>query len=296
MSDKSRIIPLASAATLALVIAQGAVAGSEPVAPEATPAPTTAPTDQANEPAQAQAGAPAAAEAQSEEAAPKMPSSGEAARAKADERRAAMMAEREKRYEELRASAAEIGLELPAIPPWDASEWSVPPMPELPAIPQRRGMSPEDIEAMRQQRQEMREQMRSMTPEERRVVREAHWQQMRADAAERGIEMPETPPWAEAEQRRKEIQEQFEQYRKTLDAMTEEQIEAARAIFGSAPPVPEFPSMPPQGGYRYGPQGGYPGFGGYPGDQGGMGYPPMMPRFGGPGYDQGPPPPQGSRY
>jgi hypothetical protein len=160
-------------------------------------------------------------------------------------------------------------------------------------------MSPEDMEAMRQQRQEMREQMRSMTPEERRVVREAHWQQMRADAAEHGIEMPETPPWAEAEQRRKEIQEQFEQYRKTIDAMTEEQIEAARAIFGSAPPVPEFPSMPqqmPQGGYGYGPQGGYPGLGGYPGEQGGMGHPPVMPRFGAPGYDQGPPPPQGYRY
>jgi hypothetical protein len=303
MSDKSRIIPLASAATLALVIAQGAVASPEPVAPEATPAPTSAPTsaptDQASEPAQAQAGAPVATEAQSEEAAPKMPSPGEAARAKADERRAAMMAEREKRYEELRASAAEIGLELPATPPWDASEWAVPAMPEPPAMPQRRGMSPEDMEAMRQQRQEMREQMRSMTPEERRVVREAHWQQMRADAAERGIEMPETPPWAEAEQRRKEIEEQFEQYRKTIDAMTEEQIEAARAIFGSTPPAPEFPSMPPQmpqGGYGYGPQGGYPGFGGYPGEQGGMGYPPMMPHFGGPGYDQGPPPPQGSRY
>jgi hypothetical protein len=240
MPDKSRIIPLASAATLALVIAQGAVASSEPVAPEATPtppsAPTSAPTDQASEPAQAQAGTPAAAEAQSEEGAPKMPSPGEAARAKADERRDAMMAEREKRYEELRARAAEIGLELPATPPWAASEWSVPPMPEPPAMSQRRGMSPEDMEAMRQQRQEMREQMRSMTPEERRVVREAHWQQMRADAAEHGIEMPETPPWAEAEQRRKEIQEQFEQYRKTIDAMTEEQIEAARAIFGSAPP------------------------------------------------------------
>lgn len=271
MPDTSRMIPLVSAATLALVIGQSAFA--DPQATVTAPVPA----EPANEPAPAPAAAPTAA-----------PAPGEAARAKAEERRAAMMAEREKRYEELRARAAEIGLALPDTPPWESADR--PAMPEPPAMPERRGMSPEDIEAMRQQRQAMREQMRSMTPEERRAMRDAHWQQMRADAAERGIEMPETPPWVEAEKRRKEIEEQFEKYRQTVDAMTEEQIEAARALFGSAPPMPEDPRMPPYGyaphgyGYGYGPQGGY------PGELGGMGQAPMMPGYGAPGYDQGPPP------
>lgn len=271
MPDTSRMIPLVSAATLALVIGQSAFA--DPQATDTSPV-TTEPT---NEPAPAQA----------PDAAPtSAPAPGEAARAQAEERRAAMMAEREKRYEELRARASEIGLALPETPPWESSER--PPMPEPPAMPERRGMSPEDMEAMREQRRAMREQMRSMTPEERRAMRDAHWQQMRADAEERGIEMPETPPWAEAEQRRKEMEEQFETYRKTVEAMSEEQIEAARALFGSPPPMPEMPRMPPHGGYEprgygygYGPQGGYPG---------GMGHPPMMPGYGAPGFDQGPPP------
>jgi hypothetical protein len=281
------MIPLVSAATLALVIGQGAFADTQASAsspPSAEPA---------NEAAPAPADAPADA---STDTSTDAPAPGEAARAKAEERRAAMMAEREKRYEELRARAAEIGLALPEMPPWESADR--PQMPEPPAMPERRGMSPEDMEAMREQRRAMREQMRSMTPEERREMRDAHWQQMRADAAERGIEMPETPPWAEAEERRKEMEERFETYRKTVEAMSEEQIEAARALFGSPPPMPEMPRMPPSGGYEprgygygYGPQGGYPG---------GMGHPPMMPDYGAPGYgapgyDQGPPP-QGMGY
>lgn len=275
MPDTSRMIPLVSAATLALVIGQGAFA--DPQATSTTPVPA----EPANKPAPA--AAPTA-----------VPAPDNTARAKAEERRAAMTAEREKRYEELRARAAEIGLALPETPPWESADR--PAIPEPPAMPERRGMSPEDMEAMRQQRQAMREQMRSMTPEERRAIRDAHWQQMRAEAAERGIEMPETPPWAEAEQRRKEMEEQFETYRKTVEAMSEEQIEAARALFGSAPPMPEGPRMPPYGyaphryGYGYGPQGGYPGGMAYPGDLGGMGQAPMMPGYGTPGYDQGPPP------
>jgi hypothetical protein len=289
MPDTSRMIPLVSAATLALVIGQGAFAD-----PQASDSNQT-PVEPTNEAAPAPAPAPATAPADTPTSAPAdastdAPTPGEAARAKAEERRAAMMAEREKRYEELRARAAEIGLALPETPPWESTD--------RPPMPERRGMTPEDMEAMRQQRQEMREQMRSMTPEERRAMRDAHWQQMRADAAERGVEMPETPPWAEAEERRKEMEERFETYRKTVEAMSEEQLEAARALFGSPPPMPEMPRMPPSGGYEprgygygYGPQGGYPG---------GMGHPPMMPDYGAPGYgapgyDQGPPP-QGMGY
>ncbi|WP_295384807.1 hypothetical protein [uncultured Thiodictyon sp.] len=117
-----------------------------------------------------------------------------------------------------------------------------------------------------------------MTPEERRAAREAHWKEMRARAAEHGVELPETPPWVASEQRRKAAQERFEQYRKTVEALTPEQREAAQALFGpggrrSMPPMPEMPEMPPmpsRGGYGYGPQGGYPGYGyGYGPYQGG---------------------------
>jgi hypothetical protein len=298
------MIPLVSAATLALVIGQGAFA--EPQASESSQT-AVEPANEAAPAAPATADVPADASADaSVDASPAAPTPREAARAKAEERRAAMMAEREKRYEELRARAAEIGLALPETPPWDSTDR--PQMPEPPALPERRGMSAEDMEAMREQRRVMREQMLSMTPEERRAMRDAHWQQMRADAAERGIEMPETPPWAEAEERRKEMEERFEAYRKTVEAMSEEQIEAARALFGSPPPMPEMPRMPPQGGYEppsygygYGPQGGYPGGMPYPSERGGMGHPHMMPDYGTPGYgapgygvpgyDQGPPQP-----
>ena len=263
MHETSRLIPIVSAATLALVISQGVFA--ETATPEASPAEAVP----ASEPAAV--------------AAPASPA--EAARAQAEERRAAMMAEREKRYEELRASAAEIGLALPETPPWLAA----PAMPEPPPMPERFGMSPEDLDAMREQRRAMMEKMRSMSPEERRAMREAHWEQMRADAAERGIEMPETPPWVEAEQRRKAMEEQLEQYRQTIDAMTEEQLEAARVLFGSPPPMPEFPPMPkrmPHKGYGHGPYGGHPGGMPYGADPRAMGYGPMMPYYGAPSMPQ----------
>ena len=150
----------------------------------------------------------------------------------------------------------------------------------------------------------MRERFKAMTPEERKAMRDAHWQKMRERAAERGMEMPETPPWEEAEKRYKAAQEQFDRYRKIVDEMTEEQLEAARALFGrgesaAQPMQPMAPQMPPQmppqvpqGGYGYGPQGGYPGYGPYQGGPGAMGRHPM-PYYEG-GMEQAPPPPRGA--
>jgi hypothetical protein len=220
-----------------------------------------------------------------------------------------MDAKRNERYQELRERAAEVGLELPETPPWESAQAA---MPEMPAMPGQGGPSAQDREAMRQRYQAMREKMKNMSPEERKAMREAHWTQMRERAAERGMDMPETPPWAEAEKRYKEAQEQFEKYRKTVDEMTAEQIEAARAIFGGGqakqqpqnmPPMPPMPPQMPQGGsygygpqsgsgYGYGPQGGYPGYGPYQGGPAAMGAPPM-PYYEGSGREQGPPPPQG---
>ena len=150
------------------------------------------------------------------------------------------------------------------------------------------------MDAMRAQHRASCDKMMMMTPEERAAMRETHWKEMRARAVARGVELPETPPWVAAEQRRKEAHEQFEKYRKTVEALTPEQLEAVRAMFGAGGPqlqdsdwsMPPMPPMPPRrpmgrGGYGYGPQGGYPGYG--PGPyQGGPGPMPMpMP------YDEG---------
>ena len=252
MPDTIRVRSLASAAALTLAIAQPAWSGEEPAAgsavpaapvvtpesvvapinPPAAPAPTAMPAAPMAPPAAEQPPAPPAAEASAPEPAPAAEASpAEAARAKAEARRAEMDAERNKRYQELRERAKEVGLELPETPPWESAQAGMPQMPQMPA---HGGRSADQFQAMREQRESMREKMKSMTPEERKAMREAHWKEMRTRAAERGIEMPETPPWEEAEKRYQEARAQFEQYRKTVDEMTEEQIEAARAIFGRA--------------------------------------------------------------
>ena len=258
MSDTPRILTIASAAVLALALGQ-------PVcAEQATPAPAAAP-------AAAQAPAPA-----------------DAARAQADARRAEMDAERNRRYADLRARAAEVGMELPETPPWESGNQG---MPTPPAMPDYQGPSAQEWESMRKEREAMREKLKTMTPEERAAMREEHWKKMRERAAERGIEMPETPPWKEAEERYKAAKEQFEKYKKIVDAMTEEQQEAARALFGGGPGQRPPRPMRPMGGY--GPQGGYPGYGygygPYPGGRGPM--QPPMPYFEG---GEEPPPPPGA--
>lgn len=204
------------------------------------------------------------------------PSPAEAARAKAEERRAAMDAERAKRYAELRAHAAELGVEMPETPPWESARAAMPAPPATPEFPSYRAKTTEEIEALRQQHQAMRD---------------ARWKRMREDAAARGVEMPETAPWADAEKRQREMAARYQEYRKTIQQMTDEQREAARAMFSRAPAMPR--QDPTQNGYYHGYQGWD-----HPchTDPYGMSYPSMMPDdYAEPGYDQGPPPPQG-RY
>ena len=175
----------------------------------------------------------------------------------AGEHQAAALAERQQRYAELRASAAEIGVALPETPPWET--------------------------AGRFGRPDLSERMRGMSPEERQAMRDARWQQMRAEAAERGIEMSETPPWVEAEKRREERQERFAQYRKTIEQMSDEQREAARALFGHQSQMPYPPAPPAVEGYpSWNPPCHHEPYG--------MTYPPMRPYMM-PGDEQGAPPP-----
>ncbi|AFL75246.1 hypothetical protein [Thiocystis violascens] len=271
MTVTKPFLPLASSAALVLALTQTLSAPSATAA-EPQPAPT-----KAAEPA---APAPYPASAKPADA---TPTPAETARAEAKERRAAMLAERKKRYDELRASAAEMGVEMPESPPWET-------LPEM-AVPH--DMRNEDNAAMNQWREDMRarmqERMRAITPEERQAMREERWKRMRADAAERGIEMPETPPWEEAEKRRQEMEKRFEEYRKTVEQMTDEQREAAQALFGRTPermsrPMPYPDAGPAQESW------GYPGDGAYRNAPRGMMHPHMMPYPEAPGYDQGPPP------
>jgi len=182
-----------------------------------------------------------------------------------------MDAEREKRYAELRARAAELGVELPDTPPWAGAEAMMPQPPERPAMPAGPGrMSPEDREAWHKQREE-------------------RWKQMQAEAAERGAQMPEMPSWEDVENRRKAMAERFDAYRKTIEGMSEEQREAAQAYFGRMRGMPH-PRMP-QADQGYG--------GWEPPCHGGgssMPYPPMRPFYpDAHGYDQGPPPPPAAK-
>lgn len=193
MIDSKRTLLCASAAVLGLCLA--------PVHAETAPA----------APAEAAPVAPAPAPA----AAPAAPAD---PRAAMESRFEEAMAERNKRYEELRKRAEEVGLELPETPPWARSD-----MPQPPAMPE--GMAAPAAPAM--------ERPEPMSREEFEAMRLKRWEAMRARAAEMGRELPETPPWVAAEERRKEMMEKYEAYRATIEAMTDEQKEAIAALFGN---------------------------------------------------------------
>jgi hypothetical protein len=273
MTDRPSLLILASAATLALALAQP-VAADEVAMPAAAPA---APAPAAEAPA-AEAPAAAAPEAAPATEAPAPTAAPEAAAAaptpandsakqRMEEHRAKMSAERNRRYAELRQRASEVGIELPETPPWDQVE-----MPKMPEMPDdMEAALAAHYQAMREHAEELgidlpetppaklmtaaerrakMEQMRNMTPEQRMAARAENYKQLRERAAAQGIDLPETPPWEQAMQRRKAMQEKWEAYRKEVDAMTDEQREAAKAVFGAspmadAPQMPMQPQMPP---------------------------------------------------
>ncbi|MBK1694509.1 hypothetical protein CKO09_07110 [Chromatium weissei] len=210
-------------------------------------------TAQADE--QAVPAAASAPAAQPAPAAPEaVPSFAEAARAQAEARRAAMNEQRKQRYNELRARAAEIGMDMPEQAPWEM------PFPAIDDAAMKQWQN--EVKLRQQERLEQQEKMRNMTPEERRAQHEQRWKQMQDEAAARGMEMPPMPNWEEVEKRHQEMNDRFDQYRKTVEQFSDEQREAARAVFGrsarshardlpcncpemNAPPRPPMPMMPP---------------------------------------------------
>ena len=290
MKETRPILPLASAAALTLALGQGAYAAMEKSpeptsetsaksapAPEAPTAEAPSPESAAAEPAAEPPVTEAPAAAKPAPGAPgQPPPSFTAAQERMEAKQAERMKERRKRYDELRERAAEVGLDLPETPPWEQAGIqppamptplgmpSAPDMPRPPAMTAPAGAAapgPGPIGLSPEEREERRETMRAMTPEQRRAMHEAH----RKEMLER------------AEQRRQEMQERWEKYRSLVDAMSEEQREAAAAIYGQAAPQMPFASMQPQMPMQSPYGGNY-----------GMPMAPMMPSYGGQGAGPSP--------
>ncbi len=297
MKEKKPILLVASAAALTLALSQGAFAG--PVTDE-SPTAVVGPASQAGstteetqpaEPTDAEGGAaqsPASkTQAEPAAAAPPPPPAGlAAAMERMEKKHAEMMKERKRRYEDLRQRAAEVGLELPETPPWEEAGMEPPKMPTPPTPPSSM-TSPWTSMSAEQRRAEW-EKMRNMTAEDREAMREKRWQELRKRAKEQGVELPETPPWKQAEEQREAMKAKWEAYKKTVEGLTPEQKEAAQAIFGRGgrPMPPPMPMEAPCGGNYGGP--GVPPGAMMPG-YGGPGVPPdaMMPGYGGPGVPPG---------
>lgn len=302
-------------------VAEAAVTAEAPVAEATPAAETVEATAEASSEVAAPAAPPAMPEALGAPempAAPELPPEIAERRAEAEkmmqmspeERWEARRQELNARYEELRARAAAAGMELPETPAWDRSaDWAPPPMSEPPAMPEApamgeppampdypamadmpeppqppawgRGMGPGRMLMSDEERRTHHEAMRGMTLEELADYREQHYQEMRARAAERGMELPETPPWKQPmpEMPEPPAMPDMEKLQAVIDGMSPEEREACMIMHRmhmGAMQAPRRPMMPPQGGYGpgygYGPGMGYgrgygygprPGYGGW---------------------------------
>ncbi len=114
--------------------------------------------------------------------------------------------ERDARYEELKARAKEAGVMLPEDPPWKSAGM---------------GMMPDMAERMQRHQA-----MMNMTPEERMAARESFYQEMQARAEERGIDLPDSPPW----QSRAYPDDDWAKTQAVIDGMTPEERAACHAM------------------------------------------------------------------
>jgi hypothetical protein len=77
------------------------------------------------------------------------------------------------------------------------------------------------------ERMQRHQAMMNLTPEERMAAREAHYQEMRERAKERGIELPETPPWQARQSAR---EDEWAKHQAVIDGMTDEERTACHAM------------------------------------------------------------------
>ncbi len=190
------------------------------------------------------------------------------------------------RYLELRARAVAAGMELPETPVWDrAADMTPPAMPERPTMPAApehplgsmpepsmprawgRGMGPGRMLMSDEERRANREALSTMTQEEREAFRAKHYQEMRARAAEKGMELPETPPWMQSRRDMPPAMPELpdmEKIQAVVDGMSAEEREACMTMHQmhmrsmQSPPRPMVPFQGGYGrGYGYGPGMGY---------------------------------------
>jgi hypothetical protein len=115
--------------------------------------------------------------------------------------------ERNARYAELKARAKEAGVMLPEDPPWKSGGM---------------GMMPDMSERMQRHQA-----MMAMTPEDRMAAREERYKEMQELARERGIDLPDTPPW---EARQGAMDEEWAKHQAVIDGMTDEERAACHAM------------------------------------------------------------------
>lgn len=126
-----------------------------------------------------------------------------------EEERESRWQARNEHYQDLRQRAEKLGVMLPETPPWNRQGSMM--------------MSRPDME----ERQRRHEKMMSMTPEEREATRLAHYQEMREQAKERGVELPETPPW---KRRQEMMDETWAKHQAAIDGMSDEERAACHAM------------------------------------------------------------------
>lgn len=155
-----------------------------------------------------------------------------------DEEFAQRWAERNARYQELRGRAQELGVDLPANPPWGDA-----PAPRA------------DDKAYQEARAKRMEEQRTRMNEK--------YQQMKERAKERGMELPDTKPWENREQWQAEMQQKMkerrEMMRKHMESMTDEQREMCHLMHSGSGPAPGYWGDAPEYAPGPGPWG-YPGY------------------------------------
>lgn len=263
MSCKKTMLSCASAIALSLAMAQSAAAaeGAAIAAAEASAAQAPAavePDVPATEAAPIETQAPALAAPPP--AAPPPMEPREMAKSP-EEHWKAQRAQLNKRYEDLRARAAEAGMNFPAGAPWDREpEWLTYgemrnqmqergiELPVQPAWPGPMGMSNEERQAARDALQdkigkirEMRKEMAAMTAEVREAFREQRYREMRERAASRGMELPEVAPWKQPPAAgsaaalpeppaQQPVEADWGKYQEIIAGMTPEEREACMAM------------------------------------------------------------------
>jgi hypothetical protein len=177
--------------------------------------------------------------------------------ARALDRMQAHMQQRNQAYEDLKKRAQSMGVILPEKPPWSTPGG-------MESMMQSRMQPPPEYKPMSQEEMEL---LRKKHYEEMDALRKQRYEEMRERAKAAGIDMPETPPWEQAQSNSDD--EQAKQ-KAIINGMSEEQRAACQAMHRRQMGMwdaPQRPMMPAPGmgrgmgpgmmnrGYGYGPYG-----------------------------------------